>query len=121
VGGGIMSQKPTVTVWPTPAGLGETLMKAYVGMFNAGECALAFGISIVEADIESIKNIAIAIAAVLFLAICIFLFSSFNFIERKHNEYAPAQQSLSLNSIYNIYVKCAGFKSFFCAANRLLF
>jgi hypothetical protein len=38
-------------------------------------CALALGISIREADIENVKNIAIAIAAVLFLPICIFFLS----------------------------------------------
>jgi hypothetical protein len=38
-------------------------------------CALAFGISVIEAVIESIKNIAIVIAKILFLAIFIFHFS----------------------------------------------
>jgi hypothetical protein len=49
-------------------GLGETLMKAYVGIFHAGVCALVVGASIGEAAIESIKNIEIAIVAILFLA-----------------------------------------------------
>jgi hypothetical protein len=37
--------------------------------------ALAVGTSIIEVVIENIKNIAIAIVAVLLLEICIFLFS----------------------------------------------
>ena len=50
------------------------LQKENVGIFNGGECALVNGISIVEADIESIKNIAITNVVVFFLEICIFLF-----------------------------------------------
>jgi hypothetical protein len=50
-------------------------MKAYVGIYHTGVCALVVGNSIIEADIEIIKNIEIAIAADLFLAISIFLFS----------------------------------------------
>jgi hypothetical protein len=62
--------------WPTPTGLGAALMKANVGMFHAGVCALAFGTSRVEAPIEIVKNIAIAIAVVLFLVKFMY-FSSF--------------------------------------------
>jgi hypothetical protein len=74
VGGGSPTQKFTLTVCPTPMGLGEMLQKENVGIFNGGECALVNGISIVEADIESIKNIAITNVVVFFLEICIFLF-----------------------------------------------
>jgi hypothetical protein len=60
-------------------------MWANVGMFHGvvppevapGPCALVVGISIIEADIESIKSIAIAIAVVLFFSFCIFLFLNF--------------------------------------------
>jgi len=64
---------------PTPTGLGATAMYANVGIFHAGVCALTFGTTIIAAPIEIIKNKAIAIATVLFLAICIFLFS-FKFV-----------------------------------------
>jgi hypothetical protein len=74
VGGGRLTQKLTRAVCPTPIGFGETLQKEYVGMLNGGDCALAFGISIIEAVIESVKNIAIVIAAILFLAIFILFF-----------------------------------------------
>jgi hypothetical protein len=69
-----VSQKLTLTVCPTPTGLGETATKEYVGMLHAGVCALT---SIIEAVIENAKKIAIAIAAVLPLAICIFPFFSY--------------------------------------------
>jgi hypothetical protein len=49
-------------------------------MFNGGDCALAFGISVIEAVIESVKNMAIVIAAILFLAISILIFLSYTFI-----------------------------------------
>jgi hypothetical protein len=67
-----LTQKLTLTVCPTPTGLGETLQKEYVGICHAGVCAL---ISVIEAPIEIAMSIAIVIAAVLFLAIRIFLFS----------------------------------------------
>jgi hypothetical protein len=70
-------------------------MYAQVGMLYGGVCALALGNSIVEADIESVKRIAIVIAAVLFLAIFILFFSSFNFIfwvEKKYGKYASTDK-----------------------------
>jgi hypothetical protein len=58
-----------LTAWPTPSGLVPTLQKAIIGIdilpFARDGVAL---VSIIEADIESIKNIAIVIAAILFLA-----------------------------------------------------
>jgi hypothetical protein len=74
VGGGKLTQKLTRTVWPTPTGFGETLMKEYVGYVTAGVCAPAFGTSIVEAPIETVKSTAIIIAIVLPFSFCIFLF-----------------------------------------------
>jgi hypothetical protein len=76
VGGGRLIQKLTLTVCPTPTGLGDTLQKEYVGILKADVWALTFGISIIEADIESIKNVAIRMLTVLFLLFFIF-FSSF--------------------------------------------
>jgi hypothetical protein len=46
-----------------------------VGINHGGVCALAFGISVEAADIESVKITAIVIANILFFEICIFLFS----------------------------------------------
>jgi hypothetical protein len=86
VGGGKPSQKPTLTDWPTPAGLGATLMKAYVGICHGGVWALAVGTSIIEADIESIKKKAIAIAAVLPFNFCIFFLPFLFFGQRKKIE-----------------------------------
>jgi hypothetical protein len=77
VGGGSLTQKLTRAVWPMPIGLGETLMKEYVGIGCAAVCAAAFGISVIEAVIDNAKKIAIAIAKVLLLAIFIFLFFSY--------------------------------------------
>jgi hypothetical protein len=77
VGGGIPTQKLTLTVCPTPIGLGETLQKLNVGICHAGVCALAVGTSIIEADIESIKNKAIEIVAILFLANFMYFYSPF--------------------------------------------
>jgi hypothetical protein len=70
----------TSTGWPTPSGLVETLTYAKVGM--VGVAALALGTSIIEADIESTSNKAIAIAPVWFLEMpnnlfVIFFFFSF--------------------------------------------
>jgi hypothetical protein len=58
-----------------------------VGTLIGGVCALAFGTSIVEAVIESIKNIAIVIAAILFFSVFIlfFLFLSFCLNENVKN------------------------------------
>jgi hypothetical protein len=61
----------------TPAGLGEALMKEYVGIFNGGVWALAFGISVIEAVIENVKSAAIRIAIVLLFSFCIFIFLQF--------------------------------------------
>jgi hypothetical protein len=64
-------------------------------MFHAGVCALALGNSIIEADIESIKNIAITIVTILFLAICIFIFLQFLFLlSKKHKEHLSARFTL---------------------------
>jgi len=41
-------------------------------MFHGGECALADGNSVSEADIESIKNNEIVIATILFLSVFMF-------------------------------------------------
>jgi hypothetical protein len=60
-----------------PAGLGETLMKAYVGICQAGVCALAFDRSVIEALVERIKSIAIEIAVVLDQLIFIFVLPFF--------------------------------------------
>jgi hypothetical protein len=49
---------------PTPTGLVDTLTYAKVGMVRA---AFAVGTSMIEADIETINNKAIAIAPVLLL------------------------------------------------------
>jgi hypothetical protein len=68
-------------VWPTPIGLGARAMYAWSVIVHAGVCALAVGISIIEADIESIRNIAIAIAAILFFSI--FLSPDFYFFRLK--------------------------------------
>jgi hypothetical protein len=57
--------------------LGATAIYALSVIVHGGECALVVGISIIEAAIESIKNIAIAIAAVLFLANFMFFYSPF--------------------------------------------
>jgi hypothetical protein len=48
-----------------------------VAICHGGVCALAVGTSIIEADIESVKNIAIAIAIVLFLANFMYFYSPF--------------------------------------------
>jgi hypothetical protein len=72
VGGGSLTQKLSRAVWPMPIGLGETLMKEYVGYGLAAVCALALGNSIIEADIEIMKSIEIRIAIALFFSICIF-------------------------------------------------
>jgi cbb3-type cytochrome oxidase subunit 3 len=98
VGGGRLTQKLTRAVCPTPIGFGETLQKEYVGMLNGGDCALAFGISIIEAVIESVKNIAIIIAAILFLAIFILFFLSYTFIfsAEKKQEDASSQRGAYL-------------------------
>jgi hypothetical protein len=40
----LSSQTTTATCWPIPAGFGETLMKANVGICHAGVCASALGI-----------------------------------------------------------------------------
>ena len=58
VGVGIINQKPTVTFCPKPAGFGETLMKAYVGIRHAGLCASVVGKRIVGAEIERIRTAA---------------------------------------------------------------
>ena len=55
-------------------GLGVAATNANVGICHGGECALALGISIVEAVIESIKNIEIVIAAILFFRVFILFF-----------------------------------------------
>jgi hypothetical protein len=49
-------------------------------MCHGGVCALAVGISIIEAVIENIKSAAIRVAIVLLLAIFIFLFLLLIFI-----------------------------------------
>jgi hypothetical protein len=51
-------------------------MKAYVGIVHEGVCALVLGSSIVEANIEITKNIAIKTDAVLLLELFIFLLFS---------------------------------------------
>jgi hypothetical protein len=81
-----------------PIGLGETLMKEYVGTFHPGVCALALGISAIEAVIDNAKNIAIAIAKVLLLAIFIFLSPLILFcVEKKHrNLFSTAEPYLFL-------------------------
>jgi hypothetical protein len=62
---------PTVTVCPTPAGLGARLRYAMVGKEMLP--ALAKGVACDA--IESMKNITIVIAVILFFRIFIFLFS----------------------------------------------
>jgi uncharacterized membrane protein len=52
----------TLTLCPTPIGLGATLQKAYVGHDNGGSCALATGKTISEVAIANIRNKAIEIA-----------------------------------------------------------
>ena len=56
-------------------GLGAATMNAYVGIFQGGVCALALGISVIEAPIETVKIAAIKIAIILLFSvfICIFL------------------------------------------------
>jgi hypothetical protein len=67
VGGGSPSQKLTRAVCPTPIGFGETLQKENVGIFKGGECALAFGKSVMDVVIMSVKHKTIAIVEILFL------------------------------------------------------
>ena len=57
-----------------PTGLGATLMKEIVGMFQGGEWAQAIGVSVNEAVIESTKNIEIVIAEILFFSVFILYF-----------------------------------------------
>jgi hypothetical protein len=65
----------TLTVCPTPIGLGATLMKAYVGSVHAGLCAKAEGIVETASGISNIANIKIAIG--LFIVFFRIFFSSF--------------------------------------------
>jgi hypothetical protein len=80
VGGGSLSQKPTVTDWPMPAGLGATLTKQYIWICHGGVCAPAFCISTVEVPIDAVKIAAIKIAIVFVFCFCIFLFLSLIFV-----------------------------------------
>ena len=68
----LSSHSNTLTCWPTPTGLGETLMNAYVGISHDGVCAVA-GRNVAVAPIEAIKMNTIEIAAVLFLQSFTFL------------------------------------------------
>jgi hypothetical protein len=54
-GGGVFTQKLTLTVCPTPTGFGETLMYVYVGTFQGGVCAEMFCINNVGNSIETIR------------------------------------------------------------------
>lgn len=72
---GTASQKSTVTVCPTPHGLGATLQKEMVGMMMlpaACACAVA-----VEATIKVTISIQSIVATILFFRNCIFFFFSF--------------------------------------------
>jgi hypothetical protein len=69
-----LSQKTTITGWPTPAGLGATLRYAYVGMFHWGVWALVVGISVTADVIEIINNTVMKIAAILFFEVFILFF-----------------------------------------------
>jgi len=55
--------------------LGVAVAYAYVVIIHAGECALVFGIRIVDAPIDIVKSKAMEIAKALDLRFCIFLFS----------------------------------------------
>jgi hypothetical protein len=101
VGGGRSSQNPTVTVCPTPVGSGPTCTYDHVWMVDGEVIELALGISIIEAGIDSTKNIEMAIAIILFFRVFIFLFSPiFLFCVRRSREDASSQQYASLNSSY---------------------
>ena len=78
VGGGNVTQKLTLTCCPTPIGLGDTMQKGYIGIFNGGVCALTSGSNVVDALIEIAKSIMIEIAVVLFLFVFIFVLSFFS-------------------------------------------
>lgn len=56
-------------------GLGAVLMYAHVGIFTEGLCASVVCISIVEVVIESIRNIEIVRAIILFFSVFIFVLS----------------------------------------------
>jgi hypothetical protein len=62
----------TLTLCPTPIGLGETLMKEYVGNCHGGSCALAAGKATSETAIVNIRNKEITVAIALFFEKCIF-------------------------------------------------
>jgi len=76
-------------------------MKAYSGIAHEGECALAFGISVIEADIETVNNIAIKIAIVLLFIFSIFIFLNliFIFIEQAYMDLLTTQFFIKLKNL----------------------
>ena len=72
-----LSQKTTITGWPTPAGLGATLRYAYVGMFHWGVCALVVGISVTADVIEITNSTVMKIADIYFLKFSFYFFLLF--------------------------------------------
>lgn len=69
VGGGLPSQKLTLTLCPTPMGLGETTRNAYVSKLHGGVWAPAIDIEAVR-DID--RSATTAMANSLFFKKCIF-------------------------------------------------
>ena len=68
-------------------------------MFHGGVCALAVGISIVEAVIENVKSAAIRIAIVLLFSFCIFIFLQFYFLLSKKHKCARSIKLPSLQQL----------------------
>jgi hypothetical protein len=60
-------------------------------MIHGGVCALAVGNGTIAAVIESIKNKAVAIAAVLCLAVSIFLFSPIILSRKERNQHLSCE------------------------------
>lgn len=69
VGGGSLSQKFSVTVWPTPIGFGATFRKAKVGMDCGGLCASTSEEEIEIAITEIAKSRTSVVAIDLFIAL----------------------------------------------------